>query len=219
VDWTPPAAVPGLRAGAAPQAAIAVLSRGVLGLSWIQAMPGDLVRPWDRVSTAREHAWDLDFTTSTDGGTTLAAPVPVLKTPSRTDPKMGFWACGGGYLSLPRRIVRRRLPPALGRHPRRQGGDPDGTDRGSAIRPSQPDCPSLATGCPGIRRRRWPVHRENARMTHRGARREGASDRRGPSASATTGARMADRIPKERANPRVVGCYPAFRSPIEHRRN
>jgi hypothetical protein len=100
VDWTPPTAVPGLRAGATPQAAIAVSSRGVLGLSWIQAIPGDLVRPWDRAWTAREHVWDLYFTASTDGGTTFAAPVPVLKTPSRTDPKMGFWTYGGDYLSL-----------------------------------------------------------------------------------------------------------------------
>jgi hypothetical protein len=90
VDWTPPAAVPGLRKGPCPLAAIAVSSRGVLGLSWIQGSPGDLVRPFDKAWTAREHARDLYFTASADGGTTFAAPVPVLKTPSWTDPKMGF---------------------------------------------------------------------------------------------------------------------------------
>ena len=100
VDWTPPAAVPGLRRGPTPYAAIAVSSRGVLGLLWIQGNPGDPVRPWDKAWTAREHAWDLYFTASTDGGTTFAAPVSVLKTPSRTDPKMGFWIYGGDYISL-----------------------------------------------------------------------------------------------------------------------
>ena len=100
VDWTPPAAVPGLRAGPCPYAAVAVSSRGVLGLSWIQGNPGDLVRPHDKAWTSREHAWDLYFTASADGGTTFADPVPVLKTPSRTDPKMNFWAYGGDYHSL-----------------------------------------------------------------------------------------------------------------------
>lgn len=100
VNWTPPAPVPGLRAGPTPLAAIAVSSRGVLGLSWIQGSPGDLVRPWDKAWIAREHPWELFFSASADGGTTFAAPVPVLETPSRTDPKMGFWIYGGDYLSL-----------------------------------------------------------------------------------------------------------------------
>jgi hypothetical protein len=100
VNWTPPAAVPGLRRGPTPLAAVAVSPRGVLGLSWIQGDAGDLVRIWDDAWTAREHAWELDFTASADGGVTFASPVRVLETPSRTDPKMGSWLYGGDYLSL-----------------------------------------------------------------------------------------------------------------------
>src|SRR5581483_4409041 len=47
-NWKAPATVPGLRAGLCPYAAIAVSSRGVLGLSWIQAKPGESVRPRDK---------------------------------------------------------------------------------------------------------------------------------------------------------------------------
>src|SRR5262249_50386407 len=100
VNWTPPAAVPGLRAGPTPYAAIAVSSRGVLGLSWIQGNPGDLVRFDDKAWTSREHAWDLYFTASTDGGTTFAIPVRVLQTPSRTDARFPNWPYRTDYLSL-----------------------------------------------------------------------------------------------------------------------
>jgi hypothetical protein len=99
-DWKTPAAVPGLRAGQCPYAAIAVSSRGVLGLLWIQAKRGESVRPRDKEWTSGEHIWDLYFTASTDGGRIFASPVRILKSPSRTDPKMAHWAYGGDYLSL-----------------------------------------------------------------------------------------------------------------------
>jgi hypothetical protein len=99
-NWKPPAAVPGLRAGLCPYAALAVSSRGVLGLLWIQGKPGESVRLRDKEWTSREHVWDLYFTASADGGTTFAAPVRILKSPSRTDPKMRHWAYGGDYISL-----------------------------------------------------------------------------------------------------------------------
>lgn len=76
------------------------LGQGVLGLAWIQGKPGDPVRPDDKVWTAREHAWDLYFTASSDGGTTLAAPVPLLETSARTDPKLTRWPHGTDYISL-----------------------------------------------------------------------------------------------------------------------
>ncbi len=98
--WTPPTAVPGLRAGPIPLAAVAVSPRGVLGLAWIQGEPGDPVRPDDAAWTSREHTWDLYFTASTDGGATFAAPVSVLKTSSRTDPKLPRWPHGTDYIAL-----------------------------------------------------------------------------------------------------------------------
>jgi hypothetical protein len=100
VDWTPPGAVPGLRRGPTPHAAIAVSSQGVVGLSWIQGNPGEPVRPFDTAWTAREHEWTLYFTASCDGGTTFAAPVAVLPTPSRTDAKFPNWPYRGDYISL-----------------------------------------------------------------------------------------------------------------------
>jgi hypothetical protein len=100
VSWTPPAAVPGLRAGPTPYAAIAVSPQGVLGLSWIQGNPGDLVRFNDKAWTAREHPWDLYFSASVDGGTTFAAPVQVLRTPSLTDARFPNWPYRTDYLSL-----------------------------------------------------------------------------------------------------------------------
>src|SRR5439155_285774 len=36
----------------------------------------------------------------------------------------------------------------------------------SPHRPTASECPSLPAGCPGIRKTRWPVNGENARMTH-----------------------------------------------------
>lgn len=100
VNWTRPAPVPGLRAGPTPYAAIAVSSRGVLGLSWIQGDPGDPVRFDDKSWTSREHAWDLYFTASTDGGATFAAPARLLQTPSRTDPRFPNWPYRADYHSL-----------------------------------------------------------------------------------------------------------------------
>jgi hypothetical protein len=43
---------------------------------------------------------DLDFTASADGGATFVAPVPVLKTPSRTDTELTRWPYGTDYISL-----------------------------------------------------------------------------------------------------------------------
>jgi hypothetical protein len=82
--WTAPSPVPGLRDGGIPLAAVAVSSRGVLGLSWIQGKPGEPVRPLDEAWTAREHDWDLYFTATADGGTTFAAPVLVTSSRTRT---------------------------------------------------------------------------------------------------------------------------------------
>jgi hypothetical protein len=59
-----------------------------------------LVRPDDKAWTSREHAWDLYFTASADGGTTFTAPVRVLETPSRTDAKFPNWPYRADYLSL-----------------------------------------------------------------------------------------------------------------------
>jgi hypothetical protein len=98
--WTPPVAVPGLRAGPIPLAAAAVSSQGVLGLAWVQGEPGDAVRLDDEAWTSREHAWDLYVTASADGGATFAAPVSVLETPSRTDAKVWRWPLGTEYISL-----------------------------------------------------------------------------------------------------------------------
>ena len=100
VNWTPPGAVPGLRAGPTPYAAIALSSQGVLGLSWIQGNSGDLVRFHEKAWTSKEHAWDLYFTASTDGGTTFSAPLRVLPTPSRTDVQFPNWPYRTDYLSL-----------------------------------------------------------------------------------------------------------------------
>ncbi len=100
VDWTPPVTVPGLRAGPTPYAAIAVSSRGVLGLSWIQGIHGDLVRYNDKAWTSREHVWDLYFTASADGGKSFAAPVRVLQTPYRTDARFPNWPYRADYLSI-----------------------------------------------------------------------------------------------------------------------
>jgi hypothetical protein len=98
--WTPPAPVPNLRAGSLPFAAAEVSLQGVLGLVWIQGKPGDPVRFDNEAWTAREHAWDLYFTASSDGGTTFAAPLPLLETSSRTDPKLSRWPYGTDYISL-----------------------------------------------------------------------------------------------------------------------
>ncbi len=73
----------------------------MLGLLWAQGEPGDPVRPDDKEWTAREHAWDLYFTASADGGASFAPPVAVLKA-CRTDPKVPRRqpAYGGDYISL-----------------------------------------------------------------------------------------------------------------------
>lgn len=98
--WTPPAAVPGLRAGPIPHAVLAVSSRGVLGVGWIQCRPGDPVRLVDRDWTSREHDWDLYFIASADGGKTFTAPLGVLKESYRTDTSLPRWPFGGDYISL-----------------------------------------------------------------------------------------------------------------------
>ncbi len=98
--WTPPVAVPGLRAGPIPLAAAAVSSQGVLGLAWVQGEPGDAVRLDDEAWTSREHAWDLYVTASADGGATFTTPVSALGTPSRTDAKLWRWPHGTEYISL-----------------------------------------------------------------------------------------------------------------------
>jgi hypothetical protein len=99
VVWTPPASVQGLRAGPIPHAAIAVSSRGVLGLAWIQGEPGEEVRPDDEAWTSREHPWDLYFTASVDGGATFPAS-PLRITSSRTDPKLLSRPYGTDYIAL-----------------------------------------------------------------------------------------------------------------------
>ncbi len=98
--WTPPTAVPNLRAAPIPHAAAAVSSQGVLGLAWIEAKPGDPVEPDNKAWASREHAWQLYLSASADGGATFTAPIPVLKTPSRTDPRIPRWPHGGDYISL-----------------------------------------------------------------------------------------------------------------------
>src|SRR5262249_45659353 len=62
--WTAPASVPNLRPGPIPHAAVAVSSRGVLGLAWIQGNAGEEVRIFDAEWTSQEHPWDLYFTAS-----------------------------------------------------------------------------------------------------------------------------------------------------------
>ena len=79
-------------------------------------------RPFDRTWTAREHAWDLSFSASTDGGTNFSAPLCVLESPSRTDPKMGFWVYGGDYLLSLHRPTERSMRSGS-RHTRRKGRD------------------------------------------------------------------------------------------------
>jgi hypothetical protein len=98
--WTPPASVPHLRAGPIPHAAVAVSSRGVLGVVWTQGEPGETVRIFDPAWTSREHPWDLYFTASADGGATFTAPAPRLITSSRTDPKLSSRAYGTDYIAL-----------------------------------------------------------------------------------------------------------------------
>lgn len=98
--WTPPAAVPGLRAGPIPHAAAAVSSRGVLGVLWIQGQPADPVKPNDKEWVSREHAWDLYFTASADGGKAFAAPIPLLAAAYRTDTKLSRFPYGTDYISL-----------------------------------------------------------------------------------------------------------------------
>lgn len=99
-DWTAPAPIPVVGAGPVFYAAAAVSSRGVLGVMWLQGEPGSPTSPADKALGTREFAWSLYFTASTDGGTTFAPPVPLLKTPSRTDPSLPRWAYGTDYLSL-----------------------------------------------------------------------------------------------------------------------
>ena len=72
----------------------------MLGVVWIQGERGDVIRPSDEAWLSREHPWGLYFTASADGGATFAAPVPVLKTPSRTDTKLTLWPYGTDYISL-----------------------------------------------------------------------------------------------------------------------
>jgi hypothetical protein len=98
--WSKPAPMPTAHAGPIPDGAVAVSSRGVLGVAWIQGEPGDVIRWFDKAWSSREHPWDLYFTASADGGATFAAPVAVLKTPSRTDTKLTRWPYGTDYISL-----------------------------------------------------------------------------------------------------------------------
>jgi hypothetical protein len=97
--WSMPAPVPDVRAGPIPHAAVAVSSRGVLGVVWIQGNPGDDVRIFDAAWTSREHPWDLYFTATIDGGATFAH-APLLIASSRTDPKLASRPYGGDYIAL-----------------------------------------------------------------------------------------------------------------------
>jgi hypothetical protein len=61
---------------------------------------GEVIRWSDKAWTSQEHPWNLYFTASTDGGGTFAAPVAVLKSPSRTDTKLTRWPYSTDYISL-----------------------------------------------------------------------------------------------------------------------
>jgi hypothetical protein len=98
--WSKSAPVQTAREGPIADGAVAVSSRGVLGVAWIQGERGDVIRPSDEAWLSREHPWGLYFTASADGGRIFAAPVPVLKTPSRTDTKLTLWPYGTDYISL-----------------------------------------------------------------------------------------------------------------------
>jgi hypothetical protein len=98
--WSKPAPLPRAREGPIPDVAVAVSSRGVLGVAWIQGEPGDVIRPFDKAWSSCEHPWDLYFTASAGGGAAFAAPLPVLKTPSRTDTTLTRWPYGTDYISL-----------------------------------------------------------------------------------------------------------------------
>ena len=100
-DWTAPVPIPvAPDAGPVLYVAAAVSSRGVLGVMWLQGEPGSPISPADKALGTREFAWSLDFTASADGGATFAPPVPLLQSPSRTDPSLPRWAHGTDYLSL-----------------------------------------------------------------------------------------------------------------------
>jgi hypothetical protein len=60
----------------------------------------DAIRLFDEARSSREHPWELYFTASADGGATFAAPVPVLRTPSRTNTQLTRWPYGTDYISL-----------------------------------------------------------------------------------------------------------------------
>jgi hypothetical protein len=80
--------------------AVAVSSRGVLGVAWIQRDPGSEERTKRRVEWP-EKKWDLYFTASVDGGESFATPVPLLEHSYRTDAKVTpRWPHGTDYISL-----------------------------------------------------------------------------------------------------------------------
>jgi hypothetical protein len=98
--WSKPTEVPVLREGPIPHLAVAVSSRGVLGVAWIQGEPGSEERR-KRRDEWREKKWDLYFTASGDGGESFATPVPLLAQPCRTDVKLTpGWPYGTDYISL-----------------------------------------------------------------------------------------------------------------------
>jgi hypothetical protein len=100
VRWSKPTEVPVLRAGPIPHVAVAVSSRGVLGVAWIQGEPGSEGRR-KRRDEPREEKWDLYFTASVDGGESFATPVPLLAQSYRTDVKLTpGWPYGTHYISL-----------------------------------------------------------------------------------------------------------------------
>jgi hypothetical protein len=99
VRWSKPKEVPVLREGPIPHVAVAVSSRGVLGVAWIHGEPGSEERT-KRRAEPREEKWDLYFTASVDGGESFATPVPVLAQSYRTDIKLTAWPYGTHYISL-----------------------------------------------------------------------------------------------------------------------
>jgi hypothetical protein len=98
--WSKTAPVQIAHEGPIAKGAVAVSSRGVLGVAWIQGNPGDVIRPLDKAWSSREHPWNLYFTASADGGETFAAPVAMLESPSQTDTKLTRWPYGTDYVSL-----------------------------------------------------------------------------------------------------------------------
>jgi hypothetical protein len=100
VRWSKPMEVPTLREGPIPLVAVAVSSRGVLGVAWIHGEPGSEERT-KRRAEPREEQWDLYFTASVDGGESFATPVALLEQSYRTDAKLTpQWPYGTDYISM-----------------------------------------------------------------------------------------------------------------------